>query len=166
MTPWGLSTVPPDAPRKPGEATANTKIEAVLKDPASMAKTILNQVKVDKKEINLLGYETSKDEVHISNNMPGTISISVSCPPLTGFHLKLDKTDLGPKETAALAFEYNADEAKKLCGDCVKLAKPKLVANVRIQPTAQVFPIKITFAIPPELQKRLPKELQTPVSKQ
>ncbi len=166
MTPWGLSTVTPDAPRKPGEGTVNTNIETVLKDPASMAKTILSQIKVDKKEINLLGYETSKDELHISNNMLGTISVSVECPPLPGLHIKLEKTDLGPREKTAIAFEYDAGDARTQCGDCVKLPKPKLVANIRIMPTAQVFPVKIIFAIPPEIQKQLPKELQTPVSKQ
>jgi hypothetical protein len=166
MTPWGLSKITEDAPRKPGASTVNTNIETVLKDPGSMAKAILSQVKVDKNEIKLLGYETSKDELHISNNMPGTISVSISCPPLAGFHIKQDKTDIGPKETAAIAFEYDADEARKHCGDCAKAAKPKLTANIRIQPTAQLFAVKITFAIPPELQKQLPKELKPPVPKQ
>jgi hypothetical protein len=166
MTPWGLSTITPDDPKAPGSTTVNTNIETVLKDPASMARTILSQIKVDKKEIHLLGYETSKDELHISNTMPGTISVLINCAPLPGFHIKQASADIGPKETSAIVFEYDAEEAKKQCGDCYKLPKPKLIANIRIEPTAQVFSVRIVFAIPPELEKQLPKELRPPAPKQ
>jgi hypothetical protein len=166
MTPWGLSTIPPDDPKAPGSSVVNTKIETVLKDPASMAKEILGQIKVDKKEIHLLGYETSRDELRISNNMPGTISVQINCAPLPGFRIKQASVDIAPKETSAIIFEYDTEEAKKQCGECYKLPKPKLTANIRIDPTAQVFQIKITFAIPPELEKRLPKELKPPAPKQ
>ena len=53
---------------------------------------------------------------------------------------------------------------KKQCGDCYKLPKPLLTANIRIDPTAQLFSVRIIFAIPPELEKQLPKELQPPGS--
>ena len=162
MTPWGLSTITPDDPKTPGSTTVNTNIETVLKDPASMAKAILSQIKVDKKAIHLLGYESSKDELHISNTMPGTISVLINCAPLPGFHIKQASVDIGPKETSAIVFEYDAEEAKKQCGDCYKLPKPRLIANIRIEPTAQVFSVNITFAIPPELEKQLPKELRPP----
>src|ERR1022692_1380829 len=129
MTPWGLSTITPDDPKAPGSTTVNTNIETVLKDPASMARAILSQIKVDKKEIHLLGYETSKDELHISNTMPGYISVRINCAPMPGFHIKQASADVGPKETSAIVFEYDAEEAKKQCGDCYKLPKPKLTAN-------------------------------------
>jgi hypothetical protein len=160
MTPWGLSKITPEAPRAPGSSTVNTKVETVLKDPGSMAKTILSQIKIDKKEITLSGYETSRDEVHISNTMPGTISVKISCPPLPGFHVKQANSDVGPNETSTIVFEYDAEEAKKICGECSKLPKPRLTAAIRIEPTAQYFPVKITFAIPPELEKQLPKQLR------
>jgi hypothetical protein len=166
MTPWGLSAIPPDDPKAPGSSGVNTKIETVLKDPASMAKEILGQIKVDKKEIHLLGYETSREELHISNTMPGTISVQISSPPVPGFRIKQASADIAPKETSAIVFEYDTEEAKKQCGECYKLPKPKLTANIRIDPTAQVFQIKITFAIPPDLEKQLPKELKPPAAKQ
>jgi hypothetical protein len=166
MTPWGLSTIPPDDPKTPGSSAVNTKIETVLKDPATMAKEILGQIKVDKKEIRLLGYETSRDELHISNTMPGTISVQITCAPVPGFRIKQASPDIGPKETSAIVFEYDTEEAKKQCGDCYKLPKPKLTATIRIDPTAQVFPVRIIFAIPPELEKQLPKELRPPAAKQ
>jgi len=164
MTPWGLSKVTPDAPAKSGEIDA--KVQSVLKDPTAMAKTILSQVKVDKKEISLSGYAASKDELHVINTMPGTVSIDVSCPPLPGFHIKQDKPDVGPNETSAIHFVYDPDEAKQQCGDCYKLAKPRLTAYVSVLPTMQRFPIKITFAIPPELEKKIPKELRQPPPQQ
>jgi hypothetical protein len=166
MTPWGLSTIPPDDAKTPGSSAVNAKIETVLKDPATMAKEILGQIKVDKKEIRLLGYETSRDELHISNTMPGTISVQITCAPVPGFRIKQASPDVGPKESSAIVFEYDIEEAKKQCGDCYKLPKPKLTATIRIDPTAQVFPIRITFAIPPELEKQLPKELKPPAAKQ
>jgi hypothetical protein len=160
MTPWGLSTVPPDDPKGTGAAKVNTNIETVLKDPASMAKAILSRIKVDKKEIHLLGYETSKDELHISNTMPGTVSVRINCAPLPGFRIKQAGEDLGQNQTMAVSFEYDAEEAKRLCGDCYKLPKPVLTANIRMEPTAQTFAVKITFALSPELEKQLPKELR------
>jgi len=162
MTPWGLSTISPDAPKPTGSTNVDAKIEMALKDPEAMVKAILSQIKVDKKEIHLLGYETSRDEIHISNTMPGTISVLINCAPLPGFRIKQSNTDIGPRETSTIAFEYDTEEAKRQCGECYKLPKPKLTANIRIAPTAQVFPVKITFAIPPELEKQLPKELKPP----
>jgi hypothetical protein len=166
MTPWGLSTIPPDDPKTPGSSAVNTKIETVLKDPAAMAKEILGQIKVDKKEIHLLGYEISRDELHITNTMPGTISVQVNCAPVPGFRIKQASPDIGPKETSAIVFEYDTEEAKKQCGDCYKLPKPKLIATIRVDPTAQIFQIRVTFAIPPEVEKQLPKELKPPAPKQ
>jgi hypothetical protein len=166
MTPWGLSTISPDEPRTPGSTAVDTKIEAVVKDPASMARAILGQIKLDKREIHLLGYETSRDELHVVNTMPGTISVQINCAPLPGFHIKQSNADVGPKETSTIVFEYDAEEAKKQCGECYKLAKPRLTANILIQPTAQNFPVKITFGIPPEIEKQIPKELRPPAPKQ
>ena len=166
MTPWGLSKAGPPDGKAPGSTTVNTNIETALKDPASMAKAILGQIKIDKKEIHLLGYETSSDELHISNTMPGYISVKINCAPLPGFHIKQANSEIGPKETSAIVFEYDAQEAKTTCGECYKLPKPKLIAHIRIEPTAQVFSVKVTFAIPPELEKELPKELRPPAPKQ
>jgi hypothetical protein len=166
MTPWGLSTASPDAPKVPGSSTVDTKIEAVVKDPASVANAILGQIKIDKKEIHLLGYETSRDEVHIINTMPGTVSIRINCALLPGFHVKQGNPDIGPTETSTIAFDYDAEEAKNQCGECYKLPKPRLTAYIRVEPTAQVFAVRITFGIPPEVEKQLPKELRPSAPKQ
>jgi len=160
MTPWGISTSTPDAPRPASSGAVDAKVESVIKDPTAMARQILAQIKVDKKEIRLQGYESSKDELHISNTMQGTISVNVNCPLFPGFHIKQSKPEIGPNETETIVFEYDADEARTQCGECVKLPKPKLTAQIRIEPTTQTFPVKVVFAIPPELQKQIPKELQ------
>ncbi len=162
MTPFGLSKVAPDAPRSPGSSAVDAKIETVVKDPAAMARQILSQIKVDKKEVVLSGFQTSRDEIHISNTMPGTISVRISCPPLPGFHVKQSNMDIGPNETSTIVFEYDAEEAQKICGECSKLPKPRLTAGIRIEPTAQYFAVKITFAIPPELERQIPKQLRPP----
>jgi len=168
MTPWGVSIPGPDIPRKPGASAVDAKVEAVIKDPSEMVRAILNQVKVDKKDVHLLGYQSSKDEVHITNTMPGPISIDVNCALPPGARITPMKTDVGPHQTAAVSFEYDIEEARKQCGECARLAKPKLTAWIRIAPTAQSFPVHVTFAIPPEMEKQLhlPKELKPPTDKQ
>lgn len=165
MTPWGVSIGGPETPKTPGAAAIEAKVESVLKDPAALARAILSQVKVDKSEIHLLGYQTSKDVLNITNTLPGVISVDVNCPLPPGFHITPTKTEIGPNQTAAIAFVFDSDDAKKQCGECARLAKPKLTAWIRISPTSQSFPVKITFAIPPELEKQLPKELRAPADK-
>ena len=133
---------------------------ALPADPVAAAREILNKVSIDKKEIDLKGYETSADEVHITNDMPGPIHVTVNSPGTTGLKIKLDKSDIPPGEKGTILFSYSVEDAKAVCHDCFKPVKPAIMADVRIEPTAQQFAIKVNFAIPPELLKQLPPELQ------
>ena len=63
-----------------------------------------------------------------------------------------------PNEQTTIVFEYRLDDASIECGDCAKRVKSTLTAQVHIQPTGQLFPITVTFGIPPELEKQIPKQ--------
>lgn len=154
FSPTGWVTVPPD---EPGQA-APSGLAAVLSNPTAAAKDILAKVKVDKTAIKLRGYETSKDELHITNEMPGPISLSFDPIAFPGFKITLAKTQLQANEQTTATFEYRLDDATIECGECAKRVKSTMTAQLHVQPTGQVFPITVTFGIPPELEKQIPKQ--------
>jgi len=165
MTPWGISRVKPDAPEQ-GDNAVTAGLAAVARDPMSLARSILTQVKIDKGTVELRSWETSKDEVHIHNGMPGHVTLSVDPLTLPGLKITASKTDLDANGDSTILFEYRLDDATITCGECAKHPKSTMTAMVHVQPTGQTFPVTINFAIPPELEKQLPKELQHRQKKQ
>ncbi len=157
-TPFGISRLP--AAGEGADGSQDPKRVAMPADPVAAAREILSQVSIDKKQIDLKGYETSQDEVHITNNMLGPIHVTVNSPGTSGLAIKLDKKDIPAGEKGTILFSYSVEDAKALCHDCFKPVKPSITADVRVEPTGQAFTINIDFAIPPELLKQLPPELQ------
>jgi hypothetical protein len=155
QTPFGVSRVT-------GGNNDATQMPAIPADPLAVARDILRKVAVDKTEVQLKGYETSQDELHLINNMPGPIRFSVTFPPSKGVTIKPEKSELQSGEKATIVFAYDLEEAAALCRDCLKVVKPSLTANIQVEPTGQVFPVTVTFAIPPELQKLIPPQVQPP----
>ena len=157
-TPWGISRETPENSGGPA------KMPSIPADPQAAARDILSKVAIDKNLVELKGYETSKGEVHITNNMPGGVSITVDRLPYPGLTAKIDKPDLGQGGKATIVFAYDPNDPSILCGSCTsKAALPTLTANVRVMPIAQVYPVTLTFAVDPEIQKLLPK--LTPAAK-
>lgn len=154
VTPFGVWSVGPDTGNEP------KGLPTMPADPATLARDILSKVSVDKTEILLKGYESSRDEIHIVNAMPGPIRITVNSPGSTGLAIKLDKAEVGSGEKATLLFDYSVEDAKALCHDCFKPVKPPTMADIQIAPTGQRFHVNVVFEIPPEMQKQLPAELQ------
>jgi hypothetical protein len=135
---------------KPGPDTAEQKrMMAMFKgvDPAEVAR----QVSIDKDSLLLRGYESSGGEAVIRNSMPGEITLRLEAPPIKGLDVQLDKTTLKNGEEARLTVHYDPP---------TKDPKPASEIVVHIDPTGQVFRVKLTFDIQPELKKLLPKELQ------
>lgn len=152
-TPWGLSRSTPE------NSTGPAKMPSIPADPKAAAENILRMVSIDTMEVRLKGYEASKGEVRITNNMPGFVTVSVDKMPFAGAFVKIDHPELESKGTATITFSYDPNDPSIKCNECtLKVALPTVIANVRVAPTAQVFPIKITFAVPPEIEKLLPKK--------
>ena len=83
--------------------------------------------------------------------MPGEIKLRLEAPPINGLEVKLDKMVL--------------KAANKRNSRCIMIRqrkdpKPASEIAVHVDPTGQVFRVKLTFDIQPELKKLLPKELQ------
>jgi hypothetical protein len=110
---------------------------------------VLKSVKADKTNIQLLSYEKSADSAQITNSMPGEVTLRVDQPePVTGLSISLDKTVLKSGESARLTFTYVPPDPT---------AKPGISTTVTVSPTGNSLPFKITFGIPPEVEKQLPK---------
>jgi hypothetical protein len=154
FSPTGFASVGPDSqadgPVKP--------LPVIPANPLEAARNILSRVKVDKNTIKLRGYETSKDELHLTNEMPGQITLSIDPIAFPGLKITPGKTELQANEQTTIVFEYRLDDATIECGDCAKRVKSTLTAQLHVQPTGQIFPITVVFGIPPELEKQIPKQ--------
>jgi hypothetical protein len=144
FSPTGYVRVPPEEPD-----SGNAAKPAIPSDMAAAAKSILAKVSVDKTDVQLHSYETSKDEVHIRNEMPGTISFYFDNLPMPGFKIKPAKTELNANEETVVVFEYRLDDAMITCGECAKKPKEPAIVELHIQPTGQRIPITVVFAGPP-----------------
>lgn len=138
-TPFGIMKPGPD----PEKAAVYDRLANM---PSAGA--IRGQVQVSKTEVRLSSYEPATDEVIITNGMPGPITLSFTTGSFLGYEAKLDRTELNSGEKAKILFR---------CDPVDKSAKPTVQAKLRIFPTNRVIPIRITFAIPPEIEKQLPK---------
>ena len=156
FSPTGFVMAPPDSPEDADKAAP--PVPAIPPNPVEAARSILSKVRVDKTAIMLRGYETSKDELHVINEMPGQISLSLDPIAFPGLKITPGKTVLQANEQTTIVFEYRLDDASIECGDCAKRVKSTLTAQLRVQPTGQIFPITVTFGIPPELEKQIPKQ--------
>lgn len=151
-TPFGKM----DFDSKTGAAPAPGAVPALPADPAVLAKQILSQVQADKTAVVLSSYEPSSAEVRIKNGMPGVITLRADIDgAFPGLTYKLDKTQLGNGETAVLTLT---------CTPKDRVAKPSLTARITVEPTGKVIPIEMTFAIPPEIEKLIPKEARRPAN--
>ncbi len=143
FSPSGYVKLSPDQPD-----SANAAKPAVPSDMAAEARSILAQVSVDKTDVRLHAYESSKDEIHIRNGMQGTISFYFDNLPIPGFKIKPEKTTLNANEETVIVFEYRLDDAMITCGECAKKPKEAATADLHIEPTRQRIPITVIFAGP------------------
>lgn len=138
-TPWGRM--------KPGEeAAAGVAPKWTVPD----AEAVLSQVKVNRTAIHLKSYEKSEDYAEITNSMPGELTLKVENPsPLVGVTVSLDRELLKAGETARVVFRHEPTDQS---------AKPTRTVHVIASPTGKVFTFTLTFAVPPEIEKLLPKQ--------
>jgi hypothetical protein len=116
--------------------------------PAELAAEILKQVKVDRSEVRLSSYEPASAEVTVTNGMPGSINLRLEYAAFAGFKASLDRATLGSGETARIRLECKPEN---------KAPKPTLTVQLQVEQTAQSIPIRVTFAVPPEVEAKLPK---------
>jgi hypothetical protein len=113
------------------------------------AKTILSQVELSKTDIHLKSAEKSEDSTEIKNRMPGDLTLAVDPVHVDGLTVTLDKPVLRSGETARLVFRYEPKDNSP---------KTTQTINVQASPTGQIYIFTVTFAVPPEYEKYLPKK--------
>lgn len=130
-TPFGTMKPGPGSP-----APANVTIPNI--DEAAAA--ILGSVKVNKREVTLHSFKAATDEVLVANGMPGNISLKLGYEEMKGFSASLDTPELKSGEKAKISFRYDPPD---------KTEKSGITVSVRIEPTLQVIPLTVTFAVTP-----------------
>ena len=122
-------------------------------DPKELALRILSQVKVEPTNVQLSSYEPSTVDVAVRNDMQGSIRVSADIDgAFPGLSYKWDKKEIPAGSTGILTL---------ICKPKDRAAKPSLTVRVSIDPTNQVVPIRVTFAIPPEIEKLIPPAART-----
>ena len=142
-TPFGLARITPD--NDPDAAAHDTSKPIIPNSPLMLAQNILQSIKIDKSEIKLVSSKANEDAVEVTNGMPGPISISVDNLGQAGLRVKLDKSDVKAGEKARVVFRYDPEDPLVQCGDCAKHVSGTVTAQLRVQPTGQVFPINIVI---------------------
>jgi hypothetical protein len=141
-TPWGKM--------HPGADTAQQQQMAALFKGVSV-QDVTRQVAIDRDAMTLSGYQPSNGEAIIANSLPGEIKLRMEAPPINGMEVKLEKEVLKSGEQAKLSVHYDPP---------TKEPKSASEIAIHVEPTGQVFHVKLTFDIQPELKRLLPKELQ------
>jgi hypothetical protein len=145
FSPTGLAPITSAPAASPGKLPSSDEVN-------TLAAGILQRVKVDKTTIKLRSDESSKDELHVRNEMPGAISFTVGQVAIPGLKITPAKTELQANEETTIVFEYRLDDTSIACVDCAKHIQSTVASGLRIQPTGQYFPIEIVFANPPAQQ--------------
>jgi hypothetical protein len=109
---------------------------------------VLSQVKLEPSYIQIPGYQKSSAEAILTNRMQGNITLRLDYPGFKGLEIKLDKTELASGESAKISIQLNPEN---------KAPKPTVTAQIHVEPTNQVLPLKVSFSVPQELQKQLPQ---------
>lgn len=154
---WYWYTPPQSATRNspfgvmaPGPADSKATTRVLPADPTAAAASILDQVKIDKTEVRLSSYEPSGDEVTVTNAMPGKVTLRADTDlGVPGFILKLEKTELNAGEKCKLLLNMDPKDRRP---------KPTVTVRLWVAPLEKMIPIRVTFAIPPELERQLPKQ--------
>ncbi|MCS6952994.1 MAG: hypothetical protein RMK57_14980 [Bryobacterales bacterium] len=134
--PAGEEVLTPAGVMKPGPAPqAGQQAGFVAGVPQISA--LQNMVRADKAEVRLSPQGESSDTVKITNFLPGSITLSLEYQPVPGLHVELDRPELGTKDSATLMVRWSGQAPAR-----------NLTVNVRVMPTAQLIPIRVTWGSP------------------
>jgi hypothetical protein len=136
----------------PGNVDPKAGGSVLPADPKVLAQRILEAVRADKNELILRGYEPSSGEVRVTNGMQGPIRLAVDLGGgFAGLSYSLDKAEIKAGEVGVVKFVVDPKD---------KSPKPVLDAKISVEPTNQVLPVRLVFALPPEVQRLMPKGVQ------
>ena len=130
VTPFGIRK--PQDPQQPAAPAAPRVVPMDIE-------TLSKQVKTDKKEVSFDPSSAGVNRVVVTNQMPGSISVSLEPEVLEGLDLKLDRTSLAQGQSAVLSISYEPAKDRK---------PSAAVVRVVVSPLGMALPIQIRFAAP------------------
>lgn len=152
QTPFGVMHADADPAKPQSETAGQAAAPAFPRDPRAAMAAVLSAVRTDRTELVLSSFEKSAGEVKITNGLQGNVTIRVDIDgQFPGLTFTVDKTDLKANEVATL---------KIACEPKDRLPKPTVTARVFVDPTNQMLPVVLKFAVPPEIERQIPKELR------
>jgi hypothetical protein len=143
-TPFGPSALP-SATGVPPQAAADVALPKDFSDKtiAEAARSILQQVSVDKNEVTLATDKASEAKVVLHNGMSGSIQVDLSAPQIPGFTAKLDQSIVRAAGNVALVLRYEPGGGTE--------RRESASVQLLVQPLDQVFAVRVNFA--PSAQK-------------
>lgn len=142
-TPFGPSALP-SAAGVPPQAGADVALPKDFSDKtiAEAARSILQQVSVDKNEVTLATDNASEAKVVLHNGMSGSIQVELSAPQIPGFTAKLDQSIVRAAGNVALVLRYEPGVGTE--------RRESASVQLLVQPLDQVFAIRVNFAPSPQ----------------
>jgi hypothetical protein len=122
---------------KPGSGAGSGSAPSLPAMPSpEQAMKMLDKVSAVRSEVRLDPAARSTAQVTIKNDVPGVVSVAVSAPQVEGLEIKPDQPSIQAGATGTVTFRYKPGKNKP--------AGP-VTATLRIEPTGQTIPIRITF---------------------
>ncbi|MBK5291792.1 MAG: hypothetical protein JJE04_08980 [Acidobacteriia bacterium] len=113
-------------------------------DNAPKLAEIKKSVSASRAQVELSSQQPSTEEVVITNNFAGPVTLELHVPELPGLEARLENYKLGSGSKTNLIFTYHPPN---------KLWRPEMEARVLAQPTMSEMFIKINFTFPPPAAK-------------
>lgn len=143
VTPVGPASAP--GPGAAAAAKSNDDESAALpkdlndKSITAAAKSILQQVSVDKKEIMLAADKASEETVTFHNGMSGSVQLELNAPEIPGFTVKAEPKLVRAGGDVAVVFRYEpANDTPR---------KDPTDVQLLVQPLNQAFNIRVNFTV-------------------
>ena len=135
FSPTGFVPVPPEN---------KTDLSGLVpKDIPRAAQGILSKISVDKTSVQFRASESSQEVLHVRNDMPGKITLTLDKPRGVGLKATLAKNELLAHEETTIVVQWNLDDPSIQCVECAKKMTGRQMILLHVAPTNQVFPINI-----------------------
>jgi len=141
-TPLGLG---PGATAAPVAQTSAGGADPLPKDLDSKAleaaaRSILQQVSVDRTEVILASDKSSEAKVVFHNGMTGSVQLQLNAPEFPGFTAKLEQSIVRMGQDVPLVLRYEpADPAER---------RDPVNVQLTVQPLNRIFEVRVVFAAP------------------
>jgi len=135
VTPVGPASASPGASSNETAVTLPKDFDE--KAIAAAARSILQQVSVDKQEITLAVDKASEEKVVFHNGMTGSVQVELTVPEIPGFTAKVENRLVRAAADLPVVFRYEP-------GDRAVRRDPAEV-QITVQPLNQVFVIRVNF---------------------